>query len=68
MKVNLTKNNNYKHFEHKHNEECCCGHHDHHSTCGCGHVHSHNKKDMIILILRVVISLAILICAFGLIK
>lgn len=58
--------------EHKHDkhEECCCGHHhehkhhDHGCGCGCRHHHSHSKKDMIILLVRVVVSLLVLIPAF----
>ena len=57
----------HKHHEHNHHheEECCCGHHhDHGCGCSCGHSHSHSKKDMIILLSRVFISLIVLIIAF----
>ena len=60
----------HEHEHHHHKEECCCGHHhehehhDHGCGCSCGHSHSHSKKDMIILLSRVFVSLILLIVAF----
>ena len=60
----------HDHEHHHHKEKCCCGHHhehehhDHGCGCSCGHSHSHSKKDMIILLSRVFVSLILLIVAF----
>lgn len=59
--------NHHEHKHHHHEESSGCGHnheHDHGCGCGCGHNHTHSKKDMIILLSRVFVSLVVLLLAF----